>query len=333
MPYQPGLGDVHLDAALTNFSLAYMQDATNFVADTVFPSVPVDHKSNKYFVFAKDAFLRAGGAQVPFGQEAPRGGFNLSSDSYDVGTPWRWAFDMTPDIAANSDPGVNMDQAASAFIMNGLLVQREVNWASQFFAAGKWGTDITGAVAGNGTTTTTYWNDDAGSDPITDVSVGRQTMLANTGYLPNTLVVSFPVHEALKKHPLIVDRFKYTSSESITEGMLAALFEVQNYVVAKAVQATSQEGQTITTALVLGKHALLCYSAPAPSLLAHSAGYTFVWSKLTGMTNLGVATFRYPMPHLGVSSNGVTERIEGQYAYSLKITGSDLGYFFSGIVL
>lgn len=326
MPFQPGLNQVHVDAALTNFSIAYMQDATNFVADVVFPNVPVEHKSDKYFKFSKDAFLRAGGKQIPFGQEAPRGGFQLSTDNYDVGSPWRWGFDLTPDIAANADAGVNIDQAASAFVMNGLLVQREVNWASNFFATSIWGTDKTGG------TDFAQWNDDANSDPITDISNGRGQILSSTGYLPNTMVVSFYVHEALKKHPLIVDRFKYTSSDSINEAMLARLFEVDRYVVAKAVQATSQEGETVSTALVLGKHALLCYSAPAPSLLAHSAGYTFVWSKLTGLNNLGVATFRYPMPHLGVSAAGTTERIEGQYSYVHKVTGSDLGYFFASAV-
>ncbi len=328
MPYQPSQNAVHVDAALTNFSIAYMQDQTNFVADVVFPNVPVDHKSDKYFVFSKDAFLRAGGKQVPYGQEAPRGGFALSTSSYDVGTPWRWAFDLTPDVLANADGGVNIDQAASNYVMSGLLIQREVQWAAAYFTTGVWGTDVVGGTG------FTQWNDDANSDPITDISTARATILSNTGYLPNTLCVSFWVHEALKKHPLIIDRLKYVggASKAITAEMLAAMFEVDRYVVAKAVQATSQEGETVSTALVLGKNALLCYSAPAPGLLAHSAGYNFVWSKLTGMNNLGVATFRYPMPHLGVSSNSVTERIEGQYAYSLQVTGKDLGYFFSNAV-
>ena len=323
--YQPSLASVHLDAALTNFSIAYMQDATNFVADVVFPNVPVEHKSDKYYQFNKDAFLRAGGKQTPFGQESPGGGFALSSESYDVGSAWRWHFDLTPDVLANADPGVNIDAAAANFVMNGLLIQREINWATNFFSsASGWGTTVTGG------TNFAVWNDDADSDPITDVSVGRQTILTNTGYLPNTLVVSFAVHEALKKHPLIVDRFKYTSAESINEAMLARLFEVDRYVVAKAVQVTSQEGETISTAMILGKNALLCYSAPAPSLLAHSAGYNFVWSKLTGLNNLGVATYRFPMPWLGVANGVVTERVEAQYAYDLAMTGADLGYFFSG---
>lgn len=324
--YQPSLAAVHLDAALTNFSIAYMQDATNFVADVVFPAVPVEHKSDKFFVFAKDAFLRAGGKQVPYGQESPGGGFQLSNSSYDCGSPWRWHFDLTPDILANADPGVNIDAAASNFVMNGLLIQREVNWASTYFKIGVWGTDVVGG------TNFAQWNDDANSDPITDVSTGRATILQNTGYLPNTLVVSFWVHEALKKHPLIVDRFKYTSSDSINEAMLARLFEVDRYIVAKAVQVTSQEGEVISTSLVLDKGALLCYSAPAPSLMAHSAGYYFVWSRLTGLNNLGVATYRFPMPWLGVANGVVTERVEGTYCYTSQVTGSDLGYFFGSAV-
>lgn len=321
MPYQPDVRDVHIDAALTNFSIAYMQDATNFVSDQVFPVVPVEHKSDRYFVFAKDAFLRRGGRISPFGQEAPRGGFNVSNTNYSTET-WRWAFDLLPDIKANSDPGINIDQAATNFVMNGLLVEREIQWGLNFFTTSVWQTDFVGG------TNFTQWDDPANSDPITDVSNARKTILSNTGYLPNTFTVGFSVHEALKRHPLIVDRFKYTSSDSITAGMLARLFEVDRYLVAKAVNATSQEGEAITTAFVLGNHALLSYAAPAPSLMAHSGGYTFVWSRLTGLNNLGVATFRYPMPQLGVTASGTTERIEGQYAYQHKVTGSDLGYFF-----
>ncbi|MDE2096236.1 MAG: hypothetical protein KGL39_03255 [Patescibacteria group bacterium] len=322
MPYQPDVRDVHIDAALTNFSIAYMQDAGNFVAADVFPIVPVDHKSDKYFTFAKDTFMRRGGRVSSFGQEAPRGGLNVSNDNYSTET-WRWAFDLLPDVRANADPAVNMDQVGSNFVMNGLLVEREIQWGTKFFTTGVWATDDIGGTG------FAQWDDPANSDPITDISNARKTILSSTGFLPNTLTVGFSVHEALKRHPLIVDRFKYTSSDSITAQMLARLFEVDRYLVCKSVQATNQEGEAITTAFILGNHALLSYAAPAPSLMAHSAGYTFVWSRLTGINNLGVATFRYPMPHLGVTAEGTVERIEGQYAYTHKVTGSDLGYFFS----
>lgn len=326
MPYQPDMQDVHIDAALSNFSIAYMEDTEDFIADRVFPMLPVEHRSNKYYTWNKDAFMRAGGRITPFGMEAPRGGLSLSNDSYSTET-WRWAFDLLPDVRANSDAAVNIEQAAAEYVMRGLLIQREIQWGSSFFTTGVWGTDVTGS-AGSGTDFTS-WDDPANSDPIADVATGRKTIKKNTGYLPNTLVVGFTVHEALKRHPLIVDRIKYTSSESVTQDIIARYLEIDRYMVAQSVQVTSQEGQTITTDFVLGNHALLCYSAPSPSLLAHSAGYSFVWSKLTGLNNLGVATVRYPMPHLGTTANGVVERIEGQHAYAHKVTGSDLGYFFA----
>ena len=43
MPLQPGRGDVHVDAALTNISVAFMQDASHFIAAQVFPEIPVTH--------------------------------------------------------------------------------------------------------------------------------------------------------------------------------------------------------------------------------------------------------------------------------------------------
>ena len=35
-------GAVHIDAPLTNLTVAFVQDATGFIADKVFPRVPVD---------------------------------------------------------------------------------------------------------------------------------------------------------------------------------------------------------------------------------------------------------------------------------------------------
>ena len=46
MPLQPGRGDVHVDAALTNISVAFMQDASHFIAAQVFPEIPVTHRSD-----------------------------------------------------------------------------------------------------------------------------------------------------------------------------------------------------------------------------------------------------------------------------------------------
>ena len=51
---QPTLNDSHVDAILTNISVAYMQKQENFIAEKVFPNIPVDKKSDKYFVYTKN---------------------------------------------------------------------------------------------------------------------------------------------------------------------------------------------------------------------------------------------------------------------------------------
>ena len=51
---QPHVNNVHVDAILTNISVAYMQKADNYIADKVFPVVAVDKKSDKFFKYTKN---------------------------------------------------------------------------------------------------------------------------------------------------------------------------------------------------------------------------------------------------------------------------------------
>ena len=55
---QPFLQQVHVQAALTQIATAYIQDQTHYVADQVFANVPVEHQTDKYFMFSKDDFYR-----------------------------------------------------------------------------------------------------------------------------------------------------------------------------------------------------------------------------------------------------------------------------------
>ena len=55
---QPNINSVHVDAILTNISVAYLQNQDNFIADKVFPVIPVDKKSDKYFTYTKNDWFR-----------------------------------------------------------------------------------------------------------------------------------------------------------------------------------------------------------------------------------------------------------------------------------
>jgi len=315
----PTPSDVHVDMALTNVSVAYVQDSTNFIAENVFPSVSVGHQSNKYHVYNKNDFNRDEAEKRAPGAESAGAGFRMTTASYSADV-WALHKDVDEQTRANADPAVDPENDAAIFVAQQMLIRREREWAATFFTTGVWATDVVGA------TDFDYWSDEATSDPITDVSTGRIEILKATGFLPNKMTVGFEVHEALKKHPLIKDIFKYTSSESITEAMLARVFEVDQYLVAKSIYATNAEGATAAYDFIQGKNVLLSYAPASAGLMIPSAGYTFSWSGLTGMNTAGIATSRFDLRR-----NKVV-RVETEMAFDMKAVATDLGYFLSGAV-
>jgi hypothetical protein len=314
----PDRSDVHLDAPLTNISIAYMQSEANFIARKVFPAIPVTHQSNKYFTYNKADNRRNEVKPRAPGDESAGGGFRMSSDSYSCEV-YAYHKDIPFQVRSNADAAINVDRDATRFVTDLFMIHEEVQWTSDYFATGVWDTDKTGS------TDFAQWSD-ASSDPEKDLDDGKGLILKSTGKMPNTLVVGYEVHQALKRHPLVQQRFHYTSSDSITEAMLAKFLEIDRYMVSKASYDTSNEGGTATPAFIAGKNALLCYSAPAPGLMVPSAGYTFVWSGLTGANSVGVRIKNFPL------ERNASDRIEGEYAYDNKVTGTDLGYFFSAAV-
>ena len=56
---QPTPSDVHVNAPLTNVSIAYMQDQTDFIADKAFPGIPVKKQSDRYYSYDKGNWFRA----------------------------------------------------------------------------------------------------------------------------------------------------------------------------------------------------------------------------------------------------------------------------------
>lgn len=329
---QPVYSDVHVQAALTQISVAFIQDESHYIADRVFPIVPVVHQADRYFVYSKDDFFRDEAQLRADATESAGGGFNMSTQSYSASV-WGYHKDIGDQTRRNADPAVDIDVAATKFCMEKMLIRRDAFWAAQYMQANIWGTTITGVAASPSGTQTIYWNDDANGDPFTDIATAQTTILQNTGYEPNVLVLAWPVYQALRKHPLVIDRVKYTMgggamASNITPDLLAQAFDVEEILVSKAVYNTAAEGATGSYSFIVGKNALLCYRAPAAGLWQPSAGYTFAWQGFTGLNNIGVRILQIPMPWLGASM----VRTEAEMAFDMQIVSSSLGYFFSGIV-
>lgn len=327
MPTNPNRTQVHIDRALTNISVAYIQSASAFVADKVFPVVPVQKQSDRYFAYKREDWYRDEAKERAPGTESAGGGYDIDNTPTYFCQKYAYHKDVTEEDRVNADAPLNPDQDATDFVTTKLLLKREVLWAQRFFTSNVWSTEVTGVAANLAPGQFLQWND-AASTPIEDIDKIQTQMLELTGYKPNKLLLGAWTYKALKNHPDILERIKYTQRGIVTRDILAALFDVEEVLVAEAVQNLSPKGVTENNQFIYGKHALLVYAAPRPALKTPSAGYIFAWAGLLGAGAYGNRILRFPMDHLGVG----TERIEGEMAFDMKVVAADMGAFFKDAV-
>lgn len=316
MPQQPSLSSVHVDAVLTNISVAYIANEANFIAGRVFPTVPVAKKSDVYYTYTKNDWHREEMQRRAPGDESAGSGYGLSTASYNCDV-FALHKDIDDQTRANTDNPLNPDRDATMFLTSRGLLKREIQWVSDYFTTSVWGTDVVGA------TDFTRWSDYAGSDPIGDIDTGVTTVLKRTGYRPNTLVLGYETFAKLKRHPDIVDLMKYTQTGIVTTQLMAQIWDFDNVYVAQAIKATNIEGETAAYDFTHGKHAWLGYVNNNPGLLAPSAGYVFSWTGVSGGMGMESAISRFRI------DERKSDRIEIEMAWDNKVVGSDLGYFFS----
>lgn len=317
---------VHIDQPLTNLTLAYVQEQTNFIADKVFPTVGVNRQSDKYYIYDR-AGMNRGGERKPLAPrtEVKRIGMSVSSDSY-YADVFGLGMDFDEQTLANEDAALEIRAAGAQTLINNMLIDREIDFANTFFAAGVWNSQATPS---------NLWSDYTNSTPITDVTTARRTMqLKSGGFKPNTMVVGKEVRDILINHPDILARLNGGATVSntalITNAKLAEIFEVENFYVMEAVQNSAAEGLTESNAFIGGKHALLVHTPSAAGLMTPAAGLTFAWNNLQGVQNLGVTVESFSDDAL--RRVGVAEHIQAKMAYDMKVVGADLGYFFNTVI-
>ena len=313
---QPTPGDVWVSRPLTNISLATVQNEANFIATQAFPIIGVANQTGMIWRYSDSDFLRDEAQLRAPGTESAGGGFNVDHSISYACQIKAFHKDIDDPTRANADSVLMLDTAATKFATQKMLISREVQWASTFFQSGVW--------ANNFQTPSNLW-DTANSTPKADVEVGKQTILAATGFEPNTLILGYRVYSSLRNNKDVRSQFQYTSADSIDEDMLAGYFGVDKVLVSKAILATNAEGGTLTTNFISGDNALLVYADPAPSLMSLTAGITLAWSGYLGAVD-GFRVKRFRMENIA------SDRIELEMAQDMKCLVPRLGYFFEQVV-
>lgn len=327
MPEMRNLG--HIDRALTNISVAYMQSADAFIADKVFPIIRVQKQSDVYFEYSKADNFRNEVQERGRGAESAGGNWNARiADPYYC-RKYAYHYDITEEERVNYDKPLDVERDTVEWLGHKMLLKREIDFASKFFKTGVWKTDTNKS--------SDKWSSQT-SDPVKDVNDAMLQMAEETAVKPNFAIMSPDVFYALKNHEGIMDRIKYTQKGIITLDLIASLFELDRIFVPWAVY--NDEAQVpkmtepadsetkINMNFIYKGCMLLGHCAGRPSLKAPTAGYIFAWTGLEGASAFGNRMVRIKMDQLGLG----TERFEMEMAYDMKVISKDCGHFFYNLV-
>jgi hypothetical protein len=303
-----------------------MQSQAEFIADKVFPVVPVDKQSDLYYKYDKGNWFRSAAKERAPATESVGTSWTITTDTYGARVFAVHKDVADQDRARQDSPVLDLDRDATEFVSRDLQILREKRFIAAYFGTSIWGnTDQAGVAAGPTANQFLQWNVST-STPIEDIRAQRYLVAQKTGLMPNTLTVGPQVHQKLLDHPEVIDRIKYTQRGQVTTDLLASLFEVDNYLVPMVIENTAAEGATDALSFMYGKSALLSYAAPNPGLLIPSAGYIFSWTGYLGAGAFGNRISRFRMDHLKA------DRVEGEMAFDVKLVASDLGVFFTTAV-
>lgn len=318
---------------LSNVAINALQNAGAYVADKIFPVVPVGLATSYYYVFDKESLLRDNVSEKPkFGTVAPAqwghtsAQYSCTVDQIITGVDQIESLNFT---RASAPGGFDPRKSKAIFVGEQLKLHQDIVWAKSYFNEKVWSKVVTG-VTDTPDADQFYQFDNGNSDPITLFVKLATSMTRNGLRRPNKLCLGANVFAALTTHPAVLERVKFQGSTSnpasVTRTVLAELFGLSEVVVSEAVYNSAKEGsppsyQNICTP----NDALLVYVPSAPSLLEPSAGYTFAWDMLGNGAYLSVLQYE---------GRGGThaEFVEGLMATDHKVTCPDLGIYLKDVV-
>jgi hypothetical protein len=313
---QPAPGDVHIDSALTDFSVAYLQDPSASIARRAFPVVASAKQSDKFYVWTIADHMRVSTRGRAPGTRAATRDFALSNDNFfcDVKA---LAHNVSSQVKANADPAIDPEENAVRLLLQDMMLEEEIAFSATAFAS-SWGTN---------TTPGTVWSN-AAAYPISDCATAIRTVLLATGKRPNVLLLGNDSWDTgLSIHEDLVDRLPDTTARIVTKEFVANLLGLDEILVSTAVYNSAAEGIAASNAFAATRNAgLMYYRNPNPGIMGANAGCTFVWAGLLGSAQ-GVQVKRYDVPE-----SDAYPRIEVETAYDHKIVGSGLGYLWTSLV-
>lgn len=279
MPTARNDGAAHVDKHLTNISVNFKPTDFRMIADALLPRIPVEMLSDKYLIYNK-----ADNFTVPRTYRGPRSksnevAFGSSDATYSCDEYGLRDF-ITDRENKNADAPMKKLEDAAESVTGLMLLDREIRAASVLGST---------AILTQNTTLAgvNQWSDYANSDPFANIETAKAAC-----FLPaNTIMMAQNAFNKLKHHPDLLERVKYSERGVLTVDMLAALFEVDQVVIANAKYNSAADGLTASYGYVWSNDVIVAHVKSSPTLKSASLGYT-VMATLEGGTD-GFRARRY----------------------------------------
>lgn len=321
---------------LTNMSMAFFADAGDYVATSIFPICPVDLSTGYYYIYNKGDLARDHVQRKPkFGKVTPAqmghtdSTYKCEVDQIITGINQISALNYQ---RANVPPSIDPKRSKNRFVTDQLLLHLDIIFANNFFKTGVWENEFEGIVSGGAAPGSSQFVkfSDSNSDPIRFFDARKRQIRLDGRRTPNKLTLGYDAFLALKEHPDLLERVKYTGSTAnpaqVNERVLAELFGFEEVKVLYAAYNAAEEGQEDDMQFICEPDgALLSYTTPNPRIDEPSAGYIFTWDMLGNGNFMATDVFE--------GEGGThTEFMEGLLSTDMKKTCDDLACYMKNCV-
>lgn len=311
-----------LNVALSNFAKEFRNNA--LVGERFAPRVPVARQSYQYVVWNRDN-MRVPGSTLRAPGDAPT---SVRRD-YSVSPYMCQSHALEGNVPRESEAyGLGLGFSTQKQLVQQLIdvinLDREVAIANLLLNTTNFpnGVTLSGTSMWDAYPSTPETGTD-GSHPIPVVDAYK-ALLRQAGIQDSQMVLllSDPVFVALRNHPDIIDRFKFTNPQgAVSLNQLSSVFGVE-VIVGSAIQLSKAD----VASWVWGNNALLAYAQAAPTMDDVSCAKTFVWSggsddkgnTLPGPANTvdGYGVLQWPDPH----QSKKTDWSSVDWYYGLEVT-------------
>lgn len=306
--------DIHFDVPLSNLAVsAFDAGEDTMIADQLLPSISVGKQSDKYYIVEKGAFLR-----IPNTLRAPRTAarrveFEVSSDSF-YAHNYALAAENAMEDMSNADIAVQLRQNSTRLVTTNLKKDQEVRVANLVTSISNVGSGV--QLAG-----VNKWND-SGSDPIADITTGHAFVRQATGLRPNVAVIDEDTLMIVRRHPLLLDMYKYTSGGELNDDQIRQVFKVNKMLVGSGIKENQIEGAAASSVTnIWGNNVLLAHVGPSTGLQSQTFGLRFNWRPPIFPANFGVTTAVENQ-----AGQRKVEIVEAGYYQDEKVVASELAY-------